>query len=1088
MNFDTENVKIFKKVLDNAVDTRLQNYGITSYMSAIVHSINEDGSINVVLPPNTTIINNLLNKTGEVLSIDDSVELCTKNGKLSNAWVALKHGTNVSGGGSGSYVELSQLVTTVVDDDTKVPTSGAIVDYVAGLGGGDMLKSAYDPNNKNADVFDMTNMVEGTTNKIFTATERTKLAGIANGAEVNVNADWNAVSGDAQILNKPTIPTQTSQLTNNSNFVSDASYVHTDNNYTTTEKNKLSGLSNYTLPTATDTVKGGIKIGTRLTITNEVLSADVQSDNNLTNTLKTDYDTAYTHSQSAHAPSNAEQNVQADWNQTNNTQDDYIKNKPILSAVATSGSYNDLSNTPTIPTTLFALTDDTTHRLVTDTEKSTWNGKQDALGFTAVPTTRTVNSQALSANITLTTADIADSTNKRYITDAQLTSVGTIGNKANDSAVVHNIGDETIAGIKTFSSFLITPSSAPTTDYQVANRKFVLDSVAGAGGGDMMKSTYDPTNKSADVFNMDNMVEGTTNKILTSAERTKLTNTSGTNSGDNAINTLYSGLVTNATHTGEVTGSGALTITSKAVTLAKMADMATASLIYRKTAGTGVPEVQTLATLKTDLGLTGTNSGDQIVPENTSATANQFFTAYNNSTGAFTKAQPTWANINKSTSSIADITTKSHTLLTDIGINTHAQIDTALTRLANTSGTNTGDNAVNSLYSGLSTSKQDTLVSGTNIKTINGNSLLGSGDIPITSGGGVNIINASSSTAAATAAKVATTASGTYSPQVNDIIALTMTIANTANTVTLNIDNSGAKNVKVGGNSAGSISLNNAANGIVYLIYDGTSYNMFGSVRNTDSNTSYSEISDAETLVTTGSTARLISGRRLEYYKNNALIIDEDDMISNLATKMPSQQSVKAYVDAVSGTIPVKATSVDVGLGINDTKFVTPKGLKDVGMVKSEDGTVSNIIALTKASYDALTPAQKAGKTFITTDEIDDDTNAKSATANGYVQLPSGIIIQWGTFTGSGVKTFPTAFPNACLMVTASGALANQGTSPQYMTVSAVQGWTTTGFTAATIGFINTGAQNTAVTSQSYGAVNAMANFGGESRFIAIGY
>jgi hypothetical protein len=41
-----------------------------------------------------------------------------------------------------------------------------------------------------------------------------------------------------------------------------------------------------------------------------------------------------------------------------------------------------------------------------------------------------------------------------------------------------------------------------------------------------------------------------------------------------------------------------------------MDDMATASLIYRKSAGTGVPEVQTLATLKTDLGLTGTNSGD----------------------------------------------------------------------------------------------------------------------------------------------------------------------------------------------------------------------------------------------------------------------------------------------------------------------------------------------------------------------------------------------------------------------------------------------------------------------------------------------
>ena len=41
-----------------------------------------------------------------------------------------------------------------------------------------------------------------------TSTQITKLDGIAAGAEVNVNADWNAVSGDAQILNKPTIPTQ----------------------------------------------------------------------------------------------------------------------------------------------------------------------------------------------------------------------------------------------------------------------------------------------------------------------------------------------------------------------------------------------------------------------------------------------------------------------------------------------------------------------------------------------------------------------------------------------------------------------------------------------------------------------------------------------------------------------------------------------------------------------------------------------------------------------------------------------------------------------------------------------------------------
>lgn len=42
----------------------------------------------------------------------------------------------------------------------------------------------------------------------YTNEDKTKLAGIAAGAEVNVNADWNAKSGDAQILNKPTIITE----------------------------------------------------------------------------------------------------------------------------------------------------------------------------------------------------------------------------------------------------------------------------------------------------------------------------------------------------------------------------------------------------------------------------------------------------------------------------------------------------------------------------------------------------------------------------------------------------------------------------------------------------------------------------------------------------------------------------------------------------------------------------------------------------------------------------------------------------------------------------------------------------------------
>jgi hypothetical protein len=41
-----------------------------------------------------------------------------------------------------------------------------------------------------------------------------------------------------------------------------------------------------------------------------------------------------------------------------------------------SGSYTDLSDKPTIPTALSELSEDSTHRIVTDAEKSTWNSKQ----------------------------------------------------------------------------------------------------------------------------------------------------------------------------------------------------------------------------------------------------------------------------------------------------------------------------------------------------------------------------------------------------------------------------------------------------------------------------------------------------------------------------------------------------------------------------------------------------------------------------------------------------------------------------------------------------------------------------------------
>ena len=91
--------KEFKDVIEDIVDARISKKGITKFVSAVVKTVNSDGSVDVYLPPDTEkIVSGVLNKTGEKLSVGDSVELCTKNGKTSNAWVSVKHGTNFSGG------------------------------------------------------------------------------------------------------------------------------------------------------------------------------------------------------------------------------------------------------------------------------------------------------------------------------------------------------------------------------------------------------------------------------------------------------------------------------------------------------------------------------------------------------------------------------------------------------------------------------------------------------------------------------------------------------------------------------------------------------------------------------------------------------------------------------------------------------------------------------------------------------------------------------------------------------------------------------------------------------------------------------
>lgn len=67
---------------------------------------------------------------------------------------------------------------------------------------------------------------------------------------------------------------------------------------------------------------------------------------------------------------------------------------------------------------------------------------------------------------------------------------------------VITIGAQTIAGVKSFSSFPVTPSSAPTTDYQVANKKYVDDLITPENLWDRATTVISPHNVGDSVRNV----------------------------------------------------------------------------------------------------------------------------------------------------------------------------------------------------------------------------------------------------------------------------------------------------------------------------------------------------------------------------------------------------------------------------------------------------------------------------------------------------------------------------------------------------------------------------------------------------------
>ena len=198
------------------------------------------------IPP-AAPVDSVNGKTGDVVldadDIDDSVTV--------NKFASSTQLTQISTNQSeilGKVSKSGDTLTGALILHTNTPTINNeaaskkyVDDSVANAGGGDMLKSVYDQDNDgvvdnsealsgqssayylnranhtgtqtaatisdfDTEVSNNTNVAANTAKNSYPSADATKLAGIAAGANVNVKADWNATSGDAQILNKPTIP------------------------------------------------------------------------------------------------------------------------------------------------------------------------------------------------------------------------------------------------------------------------------------------------------------------------------------------------------------------------------------------------------------------------------------------------------------------------------------------------------------------------------------------------------------------------------------------------------------------------------------------------------------------------------------------------------------------------------------------------------------------------------------------------------------------------------------------------------------------------------------------------------------------
>lgn len=200
-------IDIMKQVSGSECKRIMNTANVASNHFATVLSVNDDKTCNVMLAGGEIPYTNLVNKTGETIEPGDNVLVEALKGNIGNGYIKLKQGISDVSGAPDS------IAWSKVYDTPSTLNGYGIQD--AKIENGTITLGANSITPISVENVPVKSVNSKTGNVVLSA------------------SDVKALPDDT------VIPTKTSQLTNDSGYVIDANYVHTDNNFTNVLKTQI---------------------------------------------------------------------------------------------------------------------------------------------------------------------------------------------------------------------------------------------------------------------------------------------------------------------------------------------------------------------------------------------------------------------------------------------------------------------------------------------------------------------------------------------------------------------------------------------------------------------------------------------------------------------------------------------------------------------------------------------------------------------------------------------------------------------------------------------------------------------------------